>query len=195
MNDFDRELGWDDEITNDSEFTLLPEGDYIFTVQGYERARHTPGANGKLPACNKAIVSVEINTLEGKSVLKTNLFLHSSTEGLLSAFFGSIGLKKKGEPLRMNWNAIAGKTGVCHVGMREYNNNKYNEIKRMIYADDVDYTKVLNANMQTQTQAPVQQPPVQQPQQTTQATQNQFKWNGNQNQGFTPAGTTNVPFN
>ena len=74
-----------------------------------------------------------------------NLFLHSSTEGMLSAFFGAIGQKRKGEPLRMDWDAIIGKVGVCKVGSREYNGNKYNEVKGMIYAEDVDYTKVLNA--------------------------------------------------
>ena len=63
---------------------------------------------------------------------------------MLSAFFGAIGLKKKGEPLKMNWNEVAGKEGVCKLGQREYNGNKYNEVKRMIYAEDVDLTKVLN---------------------------------------------------
>ena len=79
---------------------------------------------------------------------------------MLSAFFGAIGQKRKGEPLRMDWNAIVGRTGVCKVGVREYNGNKYNEVKGMIYAEDVDYTKVLNQQVE---QAP--QPSYQQPQQ------------------------------
>ena len=37
----DRELSWDDEIEKDSgEFILLPEGDYEFTVESFERARY-----------------------------------------------------------------------------------------------------------------------------------------------------------
>ena len=63
---------------------------------------------------------------------------------MLSAFFAAIGQKKKGEPLRMNWNTIIGATGVCKVGTRQYNGNNYNEVKSMLYPEDVDYTKVLN---------------------------------------------------
>lgn len=146
-NGYEREFDWNDEISQDSEFLLLPEGDYKFIVESYERARHTPSPGGKLPACNKAIVTVLIKTQDGDIRLKHNLFLHSSTEGMLSAFFGAIGLKKKGEPLKMNWNATAGKEGVCKVGQREYNGNKYNEVKRMIYKEDVDMNKVLNKDV------------------------------------------------
>ena len=85
---------------------------------------------------------------------------------MLSAFFGAIGQKRKGEPLRMDWNAIIGKVGVCKVGSREYNGNKYNEVKGMIYAEDVDYTKVLNAQPGQYQQQPA--PQYQQPQQPAQ---------------------------
>ena len=86
---------------------------------------------------------------------------------MLSAFFGAIGQKRKGEPLRMDWNAIIGKVGVCKVGSREYNGNKYNEVKGMIYAEDVDYTKVLNAQPGQYQQQPAPQYQ-QQPQQPAQ---------------------------
>ena len=99
-----------------------------------------------------------IEANEGETELKHNLFLHSSTEGMLSAFFGSIGQKRKGEPLRMDWNAIIGKVGVCKVGIREYNGNKYNEVKNMIYAEDVDHTKVLNTLPGQAAMAGYQQP-------------------------------------
>lgn len=173
-NNFDHELDWNDEITNDgAEFISLQPGDYQFTVTNIERARHTPNLHnpGKLPACNKAIVSVKIETAEGSTTLKHNLFLHSTTEGMLSAFFGAIGQKKHGQPLKMNWNVI-GATGVCRINKRkgtgQYADREYDNIKSMIYADDVDWTKVLNANQsqagQPQT-APQQQPMQQQPNQ------------------------------
>lgn len=160
FNNFDREYDWNDTIQKDAEFTLLPEGLYNFTVKSYERGRHTPNPQnpGKLPACNKATVYIQIVANEGETELRHNLFLHSSTEGMLSAFFGAIGQKRKGEPLRMDWNAIVGRTGVCKVGFREYNGNKYNEVKGMIYAEDVDYTKVLNQQPGQTTQASYQQP-------------------------------------
>ena len=146
-NNFEREIGWDDTIQKDSEFVLLPEGLYYFTVKSYDRGRHTPSPQnpGKLPACPKATVYLEVVADGNEIELRHNLFLHSSTEGMLSAFFGAIGQKRKGEPLRMDWNSIVGKVGVCKIGFREYNGNKYNEAKSMIYAEDVDHTKVLNA--------------------------------------------------
>ena len=163
-NNFGRELGWEDTIQKDSESVLLPEGLYFFMVKSYDRGRHTPNPQnpGKLPACPKATIHLQIVANEGEKELRHNLFLHSSTEGMLSAFFGSIGQKRKGEPLRMDWNSIIGKVGVCKVGIHEYNGNKYNEAKSMIYAEDVDYAKVLNQqpgqamqqSYQTQTQQP-----------------------------------------
>lgn len=169
-NNFDHEIGWEDTIEKDSDFVLLPDGLYHFTVVGMERTRHTPNPQnpGKLPACNKAIVSIKIVSNEGETELRHNLFLHSSTEGMLSAFFAAIGQKKKGEPLRMNWNTIIGATGVCKVGTRQYKENNYNEVKSMLYPEDVDYTKVLNQQLGQVTQGSYQQPQqpnfVQQPQ-------------------------------
>lgn len=175
-NNFERELDWDAEIIKDSEYVLLPPGLYQFTVEGYERAQHTPSLNNpnaKLPSCPKAIVSIKIDANEGEKILKHNLFLHSSVEGMLSAFFGSIGFKKKGEPLKMAWNQLPGATGVCKVVVKNSSNgNQYNEIKGMIYKEDVDITKVLNVPN------PFTQPNFNQPQQANNS------WNqGNNSQG------------
>ena len=178
-NQPERELGWDDTIQNDQkDFILLAPGDYQFTVTGFERGRHTPNPKnqGKLPECNKAVITVLVETPQGDAIMTHNLFLHSSTEGMLSAFFGAIGQKKHGEPLRMNWNAVMGAKGVCRVKHREYNGEKYNDIKSMIYADKVDWSKVLNA---TQPQQPVYTQPqaqYQQPQQPVQPTQPQAQY-------------------
>lgn len=82
----EREFGWDDEIENDNEFQILPDGDYNFTVTGFERGRHQGSA--KLPPCNKAIIT--LNVADGKGnqgTIKHNLFLHTKTEGMLCAFF------------------------------------------------------------------------------------------------------------
>lgn len=182
-NNFDREFGWDDVIEKDGgEFISLTPGDYKFTVTELERGRHTPNQTnpGKLPACPKATVSIKIETEQGEAILKHNLFLHSSTEGMLSAFFGSIGQKKHGEPLKMNWGTVIGATGVCRVNKRkgtgQYADQEFDNIKSMIYADEVDYSKVLNANIQAkQAQTPYQQP-IQQatPQQPVQQQQPNF---------------------
>lgn len=135
----DRELGWDDAIEKDSDFIILKEGDYNFSITGYDRARH-PGS-AKLPPCNKAVVHVHIDSPEGSATINHNLFLHSKCEGMLSAFFEGIGLKKKGEKITMNWNQVTGATGRCKVTVRKYTNKdgeerESNQISRFYPKED-----------------------------------------------------------
>lgn len=141
-NEIERELGWDDEIEKESEFILLPEGRYPFTVTGFERGRFN--GSEKLPPCNKAVISCKIISNEGKEVtLKRDLFLHTITEGFLSEFFASIGQKKKGERVKMNWNAVVGSTGECRV--TQYtgrDDNKYNEIKSFYPKKEQDDSQI-----------------------------------------------------
>lgn len=128
MSDMGRELNWDDDIQKDSDYVTLPEGDYEFVVESYERARH-PGSD-KLPPCNKAIVKLRIDSAYGTVIINHQLFLHTNTEGMLSAFFTAIGQKKKGEKLRMNWNMVPGSTGRAKIAPETYNGNEYNKIKK-----------------------------------------------------------------
>lgn len=135
----DRELGWNDTIEKDSDFILLPEGDYSFTVENFERGRHN--GSDKLPPCNKAILMIKIISSEGEVTIRHNLFLHTKTEGMLSAFFSSIGQKKKGEKFTMNWNAVTGAAGRCKVGIHEFTGDdgkqkRYNQIVRFYPKED-----------------------------------------------------------
>lgn len=136
MNEMERELGWEDEIEKEGqEYILLPEGDYDFVIEKFERGRHNGSA--KLPPCNKAVLYVRIDAPEGSVVIKHNLFLHTITEGMLSAFFTSIGQKKHGEKVRMNWAAVTGARGRCRVGIHTFirsdkSEGKSNEIKRFL---------------------------------------------------------------
>ena len=128
MADFERELNWDDEISKESEFTLLPEGDYKFTVVGFNRGRHNGSA--KLPACNKAELELKVDDGKGNTdTILHNLFLHTKTEGMISAFLIAIGQKKHGEPTRPNWNAMVGAQGRCKVGIHEWVNDKGETMK------------------------------------------------------------------
>lgn len=129
----ERELGWDDTIQKESpEFITLPDGDYDFVVESFDRGRHN--GSDKLPPCNKAILKLHINAPQGEVTVVHNLFLHTITEGMLSAFFECIGQKKKGEPLRMNWQAVPGAKGRLKLGIRSYQkdgeNRTINEVKR-----------------------------------------------------------------
>lgn len=122
----ERELQWEDTIEKDApEFILLPEGDYNFTVESFERGRHN--GSEKLPPCNKAILKFRVDTPEGTAFINHNLFLHTRTEGMIAAFFSCIGLKKKGEPLRMNWNMVPGSSGKIKVGIHTYKPENSNE--------------------------------------------------------------------
>lgn len=129
-NQNERALGWDDEIEKESEFTVLKPGEYDYTVESFERGRHNGSEN--LPPCNIAILKIRVHSNEGDAVITHRLFLHSKTEGFLSAFFTSIGQKKQGEKLKMNWNEVPRATGRCKIGIKEYNGNQYNEIKSFL---------------------------------------------------------------
>lgn len=113
------ELSWDGPIQKDNEFVILPEGEYDFEVLSFERARHDGSA--KLPPCNKAVLSIRISSPEGQTTtLQHNLFLHSTTEGMLCAFFVAIGQRKHGEKMNMNWNKVIGGRGRCKLGVRNW---------------------------------------------------------------------------
>jgi hypothetical protein len=144
MSDLGRELGWDDQIENDSpEYILLPEGDYNFEIVEFERGRH--GGSEKLPPCNKAIVHVKITAPEGSTTIKHNLFLHTKTEGILCSFFSAIGQRRKGERITMNWGKVVGSTGRCKIGVRTWKNDEgkemtFNEIKNFYEPDEPKQT-------------------------------------------------------
>ncbi|MFV0529382.1 MAG: hypothetical protein ACK5MN_11785 [Lachnospiraceae bacterium] len=134
-----RELDWNDSIEKDSDFILLPEGDYDFTVESFERGRHN--GSDKLPACNKAILKLKITSPEGEVTLTHNLFLHTITEGMLSAFFASIGQKKKGEKVTMNWSTVIGSKGKAKIDIRNWKSKsgedmQSNEIKKFYPAQE-----------------------------------------------------------
>lgn len=116
----DEALGWDSAVQYDGqEFVLLPEGDYPFTVTGFERARH-PGS-AKLPPCSMAKLTITVHGgASGDTNITHRLFLHTKTQRLLGAFFASIGQCKSGDTFTPRWDAVLGSRGQCHVSVREY---------------------------------------------------------------------------
>ena len=126
-------LDWDDAIESDGqEFVILDEGDYNFTVTGFERGRF-PGGQ-KIPACNKAALTLQVQTDEGIAIIRTDLLLYKSMEWKLSAFFRCIGQKKHGERLVMDWNRVIGSQGRAHFKPRMYTDRDGNERQ----ANDLD---------------------------------------------------------
>ena len=127
-------LDWDSEIEKESEFTLLPDGEYPFTVINMERQRFD--GSEKMAPCPMAKITIEINTREGSATIFDRLMLNKKMEWKLSSFFGSIGQKKHGDKLKMDWGRVVGSTGHAKIGTREYNGKKYNEIRSYVYAED-----------------------------------------------------------
>ncbi len=156
MNEDFKEYGWEDEISDEgSEFVLLPEGDYDFTVSKIERGRH-PGSE-KLPPCNKAIVTLTVFGESDSIDITENLMLCNKMEWKLSQFFLSLGMKKHGEPLRMNWTGAVGKKGKCHVYVDNYKNKngedrQSNKIKKYYAYDEQVQTVQPNAQQTYNTQ-------------------------------------------
>lgn len=153
------EYGWEDEIVNEgSDFVLLSEGDYDFTVAKVERARHN--GSEKVPPCNMAKVTFTIWGAEDKTEITENFFLCNKFEWKLSALFLALGMKKHGKPLKMNWSAVPGAKGKCHVYIDSYkkkdgSDGQSNKIKKF-YAYDENVTTVQPAPQYTQYSQPAQ---------------------------------------
>ena len=119
-------MDWNDSIESDGKkFILLPEGDYNFKVTHFERGRFPGGP--KVPACNKASITVQVDTKDGIATVKLDLLLYRSLEWRISGFFRCIGQKKQGEKLAMDWNKVIGSKGRAHFKQRTYTNNQGEE--------------------------------------------------------------------
>lgn len=130
-------LDWDDEIENDGqEYILLPEGDYNFRVTGFKRGTFKGGA--KIPQCKQAELTLEVVAEDGTAICYENLILYSSMEWKLAAFFRSIGQKKHGEKVKMDWSKVNGAEGRAHFKPRSY--EKDGETKQVNAVDKyIDY--------------------------------------------------------
>lgn len=137
-----RELGWNDVIENDGEFTLLPTGDYPFTVTKFERGRF--GGSDRMPPCNMATLTLEVrDPVSGSMATVTeNLLLHTRMEWKLCQFFTCIGQRSHGEPLRMDWTRVPGATGWCRlmvnkwVGKKDGREMENNRVDRFLAPDE-----------------------------------------------------------
>lgn len=111
-NTYEGALDWNSEI--EETYLDLPDGTYEYKVTELERGHYEPKPTSKIKEpCPQVKVIVEVQDPNGsdqKAKLNSLLLLHTRTKGLLCNFFRSVGLMKKGEPLKMDWNVI-GKTG------------------------------------------------------------------------------------
>ena len=140
-------MGWDDVIENDGqEFVVLPEGDYTFTVSNFERGRF-PGS-AKIPPCNKATLTLNIDNDQGVATARVDLILYRPLEWKIASFFRCIGHKKHGEKVVMDWNKVVGARGRAHIRPRDYTDKngverQTNDVERFLdYDPSVAFTPV-----------------------------------------------------
>lgn len=141
-NGMKEEMDWNDTIENDGqEFIILPAGDYNFTVTNFERGRF-PGSQ-KMAACNKATLTLQVDTDKGPAFTHTDLILNRRLEWKISSFFRSIGQKKHGEKLVMDWNKVVGSRGRGHFKPRTYTKDgeerQTNEVDRFYDYDPKNF--------------------------------------------------------
>ncbi len=123
-------LDFEDVISNEEEFLILPEGDYLFKVAEVVRGWHedSPG----MKACNMVTLKLEIATPEGIARARVNLFLVRRWESRICGFFRCISEKKRGVPIKMDWPRAEGATGYAHFAPTVYKGREYNEVVRFL---------------------------------------------------------------
>ena len=140
-----KSLDWNATIEDDGgEFVLFPEGEYTFKVTKLDKDYQNP--TPKIPnGCNKAVLTLQLvdSTTGQTTAFKENLLLVNTMEWKLSAFFRSIGLKKHGEKLVMDWSKVVGSCGKCKVGVREWVNDqgqtkKANQVEKFLDPDNAE---------------------------------------------------------
>ena len=145
-------MDWNDTIENDGqEFVVLPEGDYTFTVTNFERGRF-PGS-AKIPACNKATLTIAIDNDLGAATARFDLILYRTLEWKIASFFRCIGQKKHGEKVAMNWNQVVGARGKAHIRPRSYTDKnggekQTNDVERFLdYEPETGFAPVNDPNL------------------------------------------------
>lgn len=146
MGDFEnKEIGWDEEINNEGQdFEPLPAGEYEFKVASMERARFQ--GSEKMAACNMANLELLVTDKDGNErKVFDSLYLNTKAEWRLSQFFLCIGQKKKGEPLRPNWNEVPCSTGKVELIVNSYidkngNPKKNNKVSKYLPYEPKKFT-------------------------------------------------------
>ena len=127
-------LDWDDVIENDGrEFILLPAGDYNFTITDFERSRTKD--SDKMKACNKAVLTLRVDTDKGTAFVHTQIVLNRMFEYKISSFFRCINRKRQGERVSMDWNNLVGERGRARFKIKNFKDKKTGEDRQ---ANDVD---------------------------------------------------------
>lgn len=113
-------MDWDDEVSDEGGFTVLPDGTYPFEIIKLEKERFEGSA--KMAACPRAAVTLNILTDTGWVPIVDRLLLNTKTAWRVAKFFEGLGFQKNPETgkVPMAWNQIEGKQGWVKLGVRKY---------------------------------------------------------------------------
>ena len=112
----DANLSWDSEVSQESEFTLMPDNTEVsFEVVNFERALTKKGA--PMAKLTLKCVNPESNAA---TTVKDTLVLMRSCEWKICQFFTCIGLRKHGDKGVPNWEAVVGAKGTARLGVDEW---------------------------------------------------------------------------
>lgn len=117
---------WNDYIETDSdlpEIVILEPGDYNYEVTNLTKTYANSGAP-------MAKLTLRVFDDKQSTTVFENLVLSRKAEWKLSQFFRSIGQKKHGEGLNMDWNKVVGSTGRCKIVKGSYTNKSGNEVEK-----------------------------------------------------------------
>lgn len=123
MNNNENEfLDWNGGfVAEENSFTLLPAGEYQFTVTNMERKIYD-GTSDKIPnGAPYAEVSLEVSGAAGKTIVRERLYMMKKFQWKLTEFFSAIGQAPViGQPFNPNWSTIIGSTGRVKVEINSY---------------------------------------------------------------------------
>lgn len=125
------------------EFTILPEGEYPFTITDVEKKYYEPGPNSKLPPCPQITVTFMIDGgTHGQSKVTSHFFYYKTTIWRVNDLFIGVGLAQKGQQFVPNPDLLLGKTGVVRLKQCKYTRNNgeegtINEFDRCVHSNKV----------------------------------------------------------
>lgn len=116
--------------------SILPTGEYPFTIVGVDKKYYEPKEGGKLPACWMVEVEMEADGGEaGMAKVYNRLYWYKSVQWKISEMWVAAGLAKPGMAFIPNIKDLIGKKGYCRLERKPYMKKDgtsafYNEVKR-----------------------------------------------------------------
>lgn len=123
MDNNDIILSWDAVIEDEGSskaWEPLEAGDYDFEVVNYDRSY---GKDGVTPRLDLTLL------VDGRVEVKDWLHFKKKAEWKISQFLICIGMKKHGEPSKVDFDNLIGSKGRCRVSVRTFTKNNGEEGK------------------------------------------------------------------